>query len=350
MYPRALCCLIMPLLKNLWQRVKDSFARLFPRKPPQPGHFVADTKLAWRGFLAAMPWLAPQRGYLVYVPAGLTDRWTFRRHPLLVLIHGCRQTPEDIAAGTRITHLADQNRFLVLLPRQHPRANSWGCWNWFDRATSRGWGETAIVAAQIRAVRRAYRINKKRVFVAGMSSGGALAAALGVRRPDLVAGVFIHSGIACGAASSPYAALGVLKNGADTDVLGIARHARDDANPRALPVPLVAIQGGSDDAVAPINAVQLVRQYLTLNGHPAANTGPADALPPSDHSTAIKTADGRMVTTSEWHIATRLVARHVLIEGLGHAWSGGDDHYPYHDSHLPDATALLATFIAESVQ
>jgi hypothetical protein len=161
----------MPLLKNLWQRVKDSFARLFPRKPPQPGHFVADTKLAWRGFLAAMPWLAPQRGYLVYVPAGLTDRWTFRRHPLLVLIHGCRQTPEDIAAGTRITHLADQNRFLVLLPRQHPRANSWGCWNWFDRATSRGWGETAIVAAQIRAVRRAYRINKKRVFVAGMSSG-----------------------------------------------------------------------------------------------------------------------------------------------------------------------------------
>ena len=99
--------------------------------------------------------------------------------------------------------------------------------------------------------------------------------------------------------------------------------------------------GGSDDAVDQRRA--LVRQYLTLNAHPAAGAGPADALPPPDHSTAIRTADGRMVTTSEWRIAERQVARHVLIEGLGHAWSGGDDHYPYHDSHLPDATALLAS-------
>jgi poly(hydroxyalkanoate) depolymerase family esterase len=340
----------MPVLNNLWSRVRDFVAGLLPRKPPQPGHFVADSKLSWRGFLATAPWLAPQRGYLVYVPAGLADRWNFRRHPLLVLIHGCRQTPEDIAAGTRIARLADQHRFLVLLPRQHPRANSWGCWNWFDKATSRGWGETAIVAAQIRAVRRAYRIDKKRVFVAGMSSGGALAAALGIRRPDLVAGVFIHSGIACGAASSPYAAMGVLKNGADTNVLGIARSARDDADPGALPVPLLAIQGGGDDAVAPINAVQLVRQYLTFNAHPAANAGPADALPPPDRSAATSTAEGRVVATSEWQVGGRQVARHVLINGLGHAWSGGDDRYPYHDSHLPDATALLANFIDQTVQ
>jgi poly(hydroxyalkanoate) depolymerase family esterase len=340
----------MSVLQNLWSRVRDFFAGLVPRKPPEPGRFVADTKLSWRGFLAAMPWLSPQREYLVYVPAGLTDRWNFRRHPLLVLIHGCRQKPEDIAAGTRIARLADEKRFLVLLPRQNPRANSWGCWNWFDRATSRGWGETAIVAAQIRAVRRAYRVDKKRVFVAGMSSGGALAAALGIRRPDLVAGVFIHSGIACGAASSPYAAIGVLKNGADTDVLAIARDARNDANPKTLPVPLFAIQGAGDDAVAPINAVQLVRQYLTLNAHPAANTGPADTLPPADRTTATSTPDGRTVTTSEWHVGGRQVVRHMLVDGLGHAWSGGDDQYPYNDAHAPDATALLATFINATLQ
>ena len=173
----------------------------------------------------------PQRGYLVYVPAGLTDRWTFRRHPLLVLIHGCRQTPEDIAAGTRIAHLADQNRFLVLLPRQHERANSWGCWNWFDRATSRGWGETAI-APQIRAVRRAYRINKKRVFVAGMSSGGGLLRRSGIRRLDLLRACSFTRG---SPAAHPLTPLGVLAEPADTDVLGIAP--LNDADP-ALPVRL----------------------------------------------------------------------------------------------------------------
>jgi poly(3-hydroxybutyrate) depolymerase len=144
--------------------------------------------------------------------------------------------------------------------------------------------------------------------------------------------------------------MGVLKNGADTDVLRISRSARDDADPSALPVPLLAIQGGGDDAVAPINAVQLVRQYLTLNAHPAANAGPAGTLPPPDRSTATSTPDGRMVTTSEWQVEGRQVARHVLIDGLGHAWSGGDDRYPYHDSHMPDATALLADFIDQTVQ
>lgn len=340
----------MSALSNLWSRVRDYFARLFRRAPPKPGQFVADSKLAWKGFLANAPWLAPQREYLVYVPAGVAGRWSWRRHPLLVLLHGCRQTAEQIVAGTRITKLADRDKLVVLVPRQNPRANPWGCWNWFDSATARGWGEAAIVAAQIRAVRRAYRIDKRRVYVAGMSSGAALAAVLGVRRPDLIAGVFVHSGIACGAAESGYTAMRVLAKGADADYLGVARAAHDAADPRTLPVAITVVQGAADDVVAPINAWQLVRQFLALNGHRAAGEAAANELPPPDRSATTAMDDGRTVTTSEWRSGKRLLVRHIEIEGLGHAWSGGEETLAYNDARAPDATALLGTFIDETVQ
>jgi poly(hydroxyalkanoate) depolymerase family esterase len=332
---------------KLWARVKAVFAGLFRRKLPEPGRFESDSGSALRGSLAGAPWIWPRRDYLVYVPRGHAH---WRRVPLLVLIHGCRQTAEEIAAATRITALADELGCLVLLPRQNPRANAWGCWNWFDPATVHGWGETAIVAAQVRAVRRKYRVDRKRVIVAGMSAGGGLAAALGIRRSALVAGVFVHSGVACGAASSALAAFGVLKGGADTDFSKVARDARAQAKPRSLPIPLIVIQGGDDAVVAPINAAQLVRQYLVLNGHPAGDAGGRDELPPPDRTDAASLPDARVVTTSEWRVADRLVARHVLVGGLGHAWSGGDDKYPYNDSRAPDATALLGAFVRRAMQ
>ncbi len=332
---------------GFWVRVRDWFSRIFRRKPPAPGRFESDSKASFRGFLASAPWIWPGRDYLVYVPSGHTN---WRRVPLIVLIHGCRQTPEEIAAATRIAKLADEMGCLVLLPRQNPRANAWGCWNWFDEATARGWGETAIVAAQIRAVRRKYRIHRKRVFVAGLSSGGGLASALGVRRPTLIAGVFVHSGIACGAASSPLSALTILKTGTDVDVTSVAAAAREKAHPRVLPVPLMAIHGGLDDAVMPVNAAQLVRQYLTLDGHPAAREGGSTEVPPADRTETTTTPDGRTVTTSEWRVDGQLVARYVLVDQLGHAWSGGDDAYPFNDPHAPDATTLLGAFVREVVQ
>ena len=335
------------MFDKLWPRTKAFFSRLFRRKPPEPGRFESDTRSALRGWLATAPWIWPARDYTVYVPQGHT-RW--RSVPLLVLIHGCRQTADDVAHGARITALADDVGCLVLLPRQNPRANAWGCWNWFDQATVRGWGETAIVFAQVRSVRRKYRIDRKRVFVAGMSSGGALATVLGVRKPELVAGVFVHSGIACGAASSPMAALGVLKGGADTDITRIAREARAGAKPDTLPVPLLVIHGCADGVVSPINAAQVVRQYLALNGHSAAEAGADVELPPPDRSGIATTPDGRTVTTREWAVAGRVIARYLLIDELGHAWSGGDDKYPYNDPHPPDATALLGAFVRSAMQ
>jgi poly(3-hydroxybutyrate) depolymerase len=333
-------------LSRLWARTRDFFGRLFRRKPPEPGRFETGSCSSLRGMVMTAPWIWPSREYTVYVPRGHSG---WRRAPLVVLVHGCRQTAEDIANVTRITSLADETGWVVLLPHQHPRANAWGCWNWFDRATAAGRGEAAILLAQIRAVRRKYRTHPRRVYVAGLSSGGALASVIGVRKPSAIAGVIAHSGIACGAASSPLAALGVLKKGADADVLQIAREARAGSEAASLPVPLLVVQGGDDDVVSPVNGVQLVRQYLALNGHPAADDGDRGDLPPPDHR-EVTMADTRAVTTSEWRVGKRLVVRHVLVDGLAHAWSGGDDKYQYADPRAPEATAMLGEFVRESMQ
>ena len=332
------------MLTTLWSKLRSFVDRVLGRRAPEPGRFEPGHKGSWRGWLAIAPWALPRRDYLVYVPCG-HSRW--RRAPLLVLIHGCRQSPEDIAAGTRIAALADELGALVLLPRQVDGVNPYGCWNWFDHATVHGWGETAIVAAQIRAVRRRYRVDRRRVFVAGMSSGAALAAVLGLRRPDLVAGVFAHSGIPVGAASSPFAALAVLRQGADRDVVRVGRQARADAPAEDLPVPVVVVHGDADDVVAAANAAQLVRQYLALNGHPAAAEGIGTELPPGGSESSILHGE-RTVVTTEWRVDGHPVARHVLVHGLGHAWSGGDASLGWNDPAPPDATQLFGAFVRET--
>ena len=325
-------------------RLREFVAGLFRRKPPEPGRFVADRKFSWRGWLASSPWVWPSREYLVYVPRGYGG---WRRRTLIVLIHGCRQTPEDLAAATRIARIADDQGWLILLPRQHAKANPWVCWNWFDSATSGGRGEAAIVVAQIRAVRHAYRVHPRRIFVAGLSEGACLASVLGMHHPKIFAGVFTHSGTACGAASGPMAALNVLTHGADTDVEAIAERARADAPRRALPLPLLAIHGGRDEVVAEINAIQLVRQYLVFNG--IAVTGERDTWPRPDAESTRNLADGRTEIVADYRLGPRTVVRSIRVPDLGHAWSGGDPAFPYNDPRPPDATAVLGDFVGDKL-
>ena len=332
---------------SLWSRVRGWFGRLFRRKPPAPGRFIDSSAFALRGWLASAPWVLPSRHYLLYVPQGYS-RW--RRRPLLVLLHGCRQTPEDFATATRIAALADRNGWLVLLPRQSDKANAWGCWNWFDKGTAAGWGEAAIIAAQVRAARRAYRAHPRRIFVAGMSAGGALAAVLGLRYRKLFADVIVHSGLACGAASSPAVAMRVLAHGADTAYERIAAVARDDAPAAARPITLLAIHGSQDQVVVAVNAIQLVRQYLVLNGRQVGDEHPANDLPPPDVQSTQTLPDGRTMTTSDYLHAGRLLVRLVRVTDLAHAWSGGDAQFPYNDSRPPDATLLLGEFVAAQMR
>lgn len=333
------------MFARLWSRTKEALARWFHREPA-PGRFESGSKFAWRGWITTAPFVWPSRDYLVYVPRG---RPRFGRAPLLVWCHGCKETPEEFAHGTRVTELADRTGCVVLLPRQKSTANPWRCWNWFERRTQRGRGEAAIVAAQIRRVQRRHRVDPARVLVAGISAGGALAAVLGVRYPRLVRAVAVHSGLACGAASSALTALSIMARGPDQDVAAIATQARIREAPHDVRVPLLAVHGAGDEIVAPRNAVALVRQFLRLNGHPAAAGGDLTVPPAADAERTDALADGRSMVVREWRRDGRLVARHVEVIGLGHAWSGGDAALPFNDAAPPDATALVGDFFAEAV-
>ncbi|QJR11824.1 hypothetical protein DSM104443_02907 [Usitatibacter rugosus] len=286
--------------------VRAFFARLFGRVE-RPGYFVKGSAAALLGQVVVAPFLPPSREYLVYVPRNYGG---LKRHTLIVFIHGCKQTPEEFAAGTRIAALADTKGWIVLMPRQTERANRFGCWNWFDPQTSAGRGEAAIVLAQIKSVQRQFRVDKHHIVAAGFSSGGALAAALGIRHPRRFAGVFVHSGIACEAAHLPSSAYDVMARGARTDPAGIGRKAR--ASSGAIRLPMLAVHGEDDEVVALINGEQVAEQFRALNG--------------------------------EGHQGEDL-APLVKVPKLAHAWSGGDGAYPFNDPKGPDATAMLGEFV-----
>jgi poly(hydroxyalkanoate) depolymerase family esterase len=286
---------------------------------------------------AAPPW----REYLLYVPRRVE---ALRQPPLVVWIHGCRQEPEAFAAGTRIREHADRRGFLALLPRQSRLANSERCWNWFDRRTAAGKGEAAIVAAQTSEVIDKFDIDPRRVYVAGLSSGAALAATLALRRPELFAAAALHSGVPAGAASDAHDAQRVMAEGPlDGRTDALALEARAAAGARAR-IPVMVIQGLTDRAVAPVNSTWLARQFMLFNGFAPESLPPGIALPPTATRTVQPIASGYF--ESDYHAGRRLAVRLVTIPGLGHAWSGGDPAYPYCDDAHVDATSLVCDFLS----
>jgi poly(3-hydroxybutyrate) depolymerase len=303
--------------------------------PSRQGRFLHGEASSRRGRVALAPFVASRRQYLLYVPRGYT-RW--RKSPLIVLCHGCQQTPEDFAQGSRIAAFADARRALVLLPRQRANANAWCCWNWFDPATAAGDGEAAIVEAMTQKIASRYSVDARRITAAGMSAGGGLAAILGLRHANVFRAVVAHSGIACGAAGTPLAARRVLAEGPLDDVAAIGRAAPD----RGRREPLLVIQGLADGVVAPRNAKALVAQFLARAGIDADD----DRLPPAAVDRHVD-APGHAMRVRDWRAGGGLVARLVEIEGLGHAWSGGDATLRFNDADAPDALAIIDDFLAE---
>jgi len=322
------------------KRIVAWLAARLRRRAPAPGRFSLSRKASLHGFLAvaaAPPW----REYLLYLPRRMD---AIRRPALVVWIHGCRQDPEAFAAGTRIARFADERGFVVLLPRQSRLANSERCWNWFDRRTAGGAGEAAIVAAQVLEVMEKYGIGPRRVYLAGLSSGGGLAATLALRMPGLFAAAAFHSAVPCGAASDAHDAGRVMAEGpknAVTDAL--AAEARAAAGAKAR-MPVMVIHGSADGTVAPVNAVYLVRQFLLFNGMAAHELPHGAALPPAQMRAVHPRASDYLM--SEYYAGRRLAARLATVPGLGHAWSGGDPAYEYCDDQHLDATALVCDFFA----
>jgi poly(hydroxyalkanoate) depolymerase family esterase len=268
------------------------------------------------------------RAYRLYLPAAATRR---NHLPLLVMLHGCKQDAEVFAEGTRMNEIAERNDFIVLYPEQSRTANSYGCWNWFQPTVLEGAGEASAIVRIVRRVAKAYAVDTTRVYVAGMSAGGAMASVLANRHGTLFAACAIHSGLKYGAAASPAAAVAAMRDGAPGSAW--------KALPNATFVPTLVIHGDRDRTVNPVNAEQIIEQARLAAG---------DGAPPLVESPARRLAGARRAyVLRDYARAGKAILRRISVEDLDHAWSGGDARHPFNDPEGPDASRLIWDFVKD---
>jgi poly(hydroxyalkanoate) depolymerase family esterase len=252
--------------------------------------------------------------------------------PLVVMLHGCTQDPDDFAAGTGMNFLAEEVGFLVAYPAQAACANASKCWNWFQAAhQQRDKGEPSCIAGITRGVMAEYHADARRVFVAGLSAGGAMAAIMATTYPDLYAAVGVHSGLAAGCAHDLPSAFAAMQHGGNARQSSVGRV-----------VPLILFHGDHDATVHPDNADHLLRQWATVE--PVATAGAT----PSVTVRQGQAAGGRAYTCATYHDARgRVVVERWTIHGAGHSWSGGSPGGSYTDPAGPDASREMVRFFDE---
>lgn len=274
----------------------------------------------------------PQRPlpYGLYLPAGHATAGL----PLVVMLHGCQQSIDTFAEGTRMNLLADRHGFAVVYPEQSPQAHPHQCWHWYDARDEAGGGEAAAVVSLVDTLVDEYDFDGSRVYLAGLSAGAGLAALLAVRAPERFAAVALHSGPAFGEARSGVTALDVMRRGLHADPVELLeRQLGDEAHPG---MPAIVVQGDQDAVVAPVNAEQLTVQFLRLNG-----LADEHGVRP-DVASREAARDGHVVQDYTRHGEN--VVRLCRVADLDHAWSGGDDTVPFHSAMGPDASAMIWDF------
>ena len=277
------------------------------------------------------------RSYKLYVPSGYTEQEAV---PLVVMLHGCTQNPNDFAAGTSMNELAETHTFLVAYPAQAQNANMQKCWNWFKASDQqRGSGEPAIIAGITRQVVEEYAVADGRVYVAGMSAGGAMAAIMGATYPDLYAAVGVHSGLAPGAAQDMASAFSAMQGGGASNT-----HQNAPTGGSEVSVPVIVFHGDRDTTVHPRNAEQLLAHYRTADSTPGGRNTAGEPVPP----VAVRKGqvpDGYAYTRATQRDADgRPIMEQWTVHGLGHAWSGGSSAGSYTDAKGPDASAEMMRF------
>jgi len=258
--------------------------------------------------------------------------------PMMVMLHGAQQRPDDFAAGTQMNLLAEEAGFIVVYPEQPESANLLRCWNWFIPSNqARDSGETAALAALTRDLIVRFNADSARVYVAGLSAGGAMAINLAVTYPDLYAAAAVHSGVAFGVANEHFSALCAMNDGRGT----ICLPKPNSAFARARTVPLIVFHGDADDTVHPLNSEQIVEMnhLLSSNG--------ADTLKRPTTSIGRET-NCHAYTRNVWRAQDgSLLTEQWLVHGLGHGWSGGHPDGTYTDHRGPDASAAIVRFVSQ---
>jgi poly(hydroxyalkanoate) depolymerase family esterase len=287
------------------------------------------TRLASGGRFLSRTYVSPagRRRYKLYLPSG----YRAQLHPLLVLLHGCKQSAADFAAGTRMNEQAEINQCVVAYPEQSRSANPLKCWNWFNPADQRrDQGEAALIAGIARQIMREYRIDHTRVYVAGLSAGGAAAANVAMAYPDLFAGLGIHSGLPCRAAHDVQSAFRAMRDGRRRDPA-------DTGNGGELLAPglrTIVFHGDGDDTVNPRNGA-----YIVSEAKAAARTELRCSLEQG------RVPEGRAYSRSTYRTDDgRVLIEEWTIHGAGHAWSGGSPLGSYTDPQGPDASAEMLRF------
>lgn len=284
---------------------------------------------------------AGERTYVLHLPDSAAPT---SGRPLLVMLHGCTQDADDVARGTRLQEMAGARGWMVLYPEQPATANPRKCWNWYDPAHQRrDAGEPSIIAEMTADVVARYGGDPRRVFLAGISAGAAMASLVAAAYPGQYTALALHSGLVHTAASGVMDALGVMQRGVPSpEPHAVA--ALEAMGSRARAIPVMVIQGEDDVVVAPINGAQAARQWFLTNalarGQPLDTTSGATDRTEED-------VNGYLVRRSTYRAKDGTPLSYlVMIRGLGHAWSGGSAAGTYTDPKAPDASAMVVAFFA----
>ncbi len=309
------------LLDRTKERSSLGLRGVTKRAPPTPAEIAPEGTRFIEGTYSNA---AGSRAYRLFIPS----RYQGQPLPLVVMLHGCTQSPEDFAAGTRMNFIAEEQSCFVVYPAQPSEANKAKCWNWFRTADQqRGRGEPSLIAGITRQIMRDYSIDPKRVYVGGLSAGAGAAAIMGATYNDLYAAIGVHSGLACGAASDLPSAFVAMRQGGGSDGNVIQGDGRV--------VPTIVFHGDRDVTVHPGNGDQILEQFSkTTRTKRKVHRG--------------RVAGGHAYTRT-LHIDTsgRAILEHWNIHGAGHAWSGGSPAGSYTDPRGPNATREMLRFFLE---
>lgn len=291
-------------------------------QPPLPLRSKVNLDAEDRGHFDTLTYsnAAGRRQYRLYVPATATSE----PMPLIVMLHGCTQSADDFAAGTRMNTLAEQNRCLVAYPTQPRQANPSKCWNWFKPGDQRrDNGEPSLIAGITREIIERHPVDPARVYIAGMSAGGAMAAVVIDQYPELYAAAGIHSGLPARCAHDLPSALAAMKGGNPAQTLSSEPPQR----------PLIVFHGDADGTVDVANAARIVRAFGTPTQRWRETRGPGRGL---RDWTVTRLVSGEGVEAEIW-----------TVHGAPHAWAGGDKRGSYTDPAGPNASAEMLRFFLE---